>query len=478
MKNPIQSRRRFMANMLALAGGSAVPLSLNLAAMGAAAAAGASDYKAIVCVFLSGGNDNFNTVLPTDSASWSEYVRLRTTTDAGSIALPAVGAAGGVLPIAPATAQAGRSFALHPSLKAVKGLFEGGRAAIVANVGPLIQPITLAQYKAGTAPVPAKLFSHNDQQATWQSMQTESAQALGWGGRMADMLASANSNASFSCISNAGNALFLSGRTAQQLQVNGTQVPPIQALTGYLYGVPSGPTTVRNIITTDNWDNFQRAHTTVVKNAIATQAAMASAILPMGAGGVADPTAYVNPVTGAAAVNPLAVQLQTVARIIGGRSSLGANRQVFYVSLGSFDSHDNQRVTQADLLARLDHAMAYFDNAMASLQGADMRKQVTLFTASDFGRTFTSNGDGSDHGWGSHHFVMGGAVKGGDIYGTMPVTGVGHDLDVGSGALLPTQSVDQYAATMASWFGLSASQIADVFPNLAGFNTPNLGFMA
>jgi uncharacterized protein (DUF1501 family) len=194
--------------------------------------------------------------------------------------------------------------------------------------------------------------------------------------------------------------------------------------------------------------------------------------------GVPDPTLYVNPNTGVAAVNPLAVQLQTVARIIGGRSALGVRRQVFYVNLGSFDSHDFQRTNQADLLAKLAHAMAYFDNMMGNLQGTDMRKQVTLFTASDFGRTFASNGDGTDHGWGSHHFIMGGAVKGKDIYGSMPVTGLGHTLDVGSGSLLPTTSVDQYGATLASWFGLSATQIADVFPNIGNFSNRNLGFMA
>jgi len=171
------------------------------------------------------------------------------------------------------------------------------------------------------------------------------------------------------------------------------------------------------------------------------------------------------------------VQLQTVARIIGGRGALGAKRQVFYVTLGSFDTHDRQKELHGDLMARLAHALAYFDATLAALQGADVRRQVTTFTASDFGRTFSSNGDGTDHGWGAHHFVVGGAVKGGDIYGAFPATGLGHALDVGSGALLPTTSVDQYGATLATWFGVADSQLADVFPNIGNFSRRDLGFM-
>jgi uncharacterized protein (DUF1501 family) len=471
------SRRQFIGKILALAGSGSVPFTLNLAAMGNAAAQNASDYKAIVCLFLNGGNDHFNTVLPTDSTSWAEYQRVRTTSDSGSIALPGVGATGGVLPIIPTSPQAGRSFALHPALGPLKELFDAGRLGVVANVGTLIQPTTLTQYRAGAVALPPRLFSHNDQQATWQSSQSEASASSGWGGRMADIMASANGNATFTCISSAGNALFLAGRTVRQYQMSGTTAVPINKLNDSLFGVPAGSNPLRQIITGEQSDPFQKEHAAVVTRAISAQSTMSSAILASGSG-VPDPTPYVNPNTGVAAVNPLAVQLQTIARIIGGRSALGVRRQVFYVNLGSFDTHDYQRTNQADLLARMAHAMAYFDGVMGSLQGTDMRKQVTLFTASDFGRTFTSNGDGTDHGWGAHHFVMGGAVKGKDIYGSMPVTGLGHALDVGSGALLPTTSVDQYGATLASWFGLSASQIADVFPNISNFTNRNLGFMA
>jgi uncharacterized protein (DUF1501 family) len=470
------SRRHALGKLLAFGSSAAAPFALNLAAMSTAVAAGANGYKALVCLYMVGGNDHFNTVLPTDSTSWNEYLRQRTTSDAGSIALPGVGASGGVLPIVPKNTQ-GRTFALHPSMKPMKDLFDAGRAAILANVGTLVRPITLAQYKSGTAAYPSKLFSHNDQQATWQSLQPESANSAGWGGRLGDMMAASNANVSYTCISNGGNALFLTGRTVRQLQVSSTTVSTIKNLDGYLYGLPPGSNPLRQIITASGNNQFETDHAAVVSRAIETGGTMSTAMLPAGSGGVPDPSPYINPLTGVASVNPLAVQLQAVARIIGGRSALGAQRQVFYVSLGSFDSHDNQRLSQADLLGRVAHAIAYFDTIMGNLQGANMREQVTLFTASDFGRTFASNGDGTDHGWGAHHFIVGGAVNGRDIYGTMPVTGVGHDLDVGSGALLPTISVDQYGATLANWFGLSATQIADVFPNIVNFSTRNLGFM-
>ncbi|MGV7206618.1 DUF1501 domain-containing protein [Oxalobacteraceae bacterium A2-2] len=467
------SRRHFIGNMLTLAGGSAIPFSLNLAAMGTAAAQTAADYKALVCVFLTGGNDAFNTVLATDSTSWSEYRRLRATGSA--IALAAPGAAGGVLPITPTTAQSGRTFALHPSLQGMKTLFDNGSAAIVANVGPLVQPLTKAQYLSSAYTKPSKLFSHNDQQATWQTLAPEGSQSSGWGGRFADMMASANTSSMYTAISAYGNAMFLSGRTVQQFQVS-PDMAPIANLNGTLFGASGSA--LRNIITADSTDAFQKEHAAVMRRAITSQASLSSAMLPAGSSGVPNPPAFISPVTGASSVNPLAVQLQTVARMIGARNAMGLKRQVFYVNLGGFDTHDAQVGTHSELLAKLAHAMTYFDSVLATLQGADMRKQVTTFTASDFGRTFSSNGDGTDHGWGSHHFVIGGAVKGKNIYGTMPVTGVGHAQDVGSGALLPSYSVEQYGATLASWFGLSATQLTDVFPNLVNFSNRNLGFMA
>lgn len=476
------SRREFLriSSLFSASGaiGAASPFALNLATLGTAAAAtqGINDYKALVCLFLYGANDQANTVLATDSGSWTQYTTVRTTNEAGSIALPVAGAIGGVLPITPTTTQAGRSFALHPSLTEVKSLFEAGRLAILANVGPLIMPTTLTQYKAASVPLPPKLFSHNDQQSLWQAYAPEGA-SYGWGGRMGDLLASNNSNPIFTAISASGNAVFLSGRTIQQYQVGSNGSTPINGLSGSLYGSSTAGSTLRSIVTGDSGNYFQKEYAAVTNRAISAQALLGPAMPAAGNNGVPNPTQYTNPNTGVLANNSLATQLQTVARIIAARGALGTKRQVFFVSMGGFDTHDFQRTTQADLLAKLSHAINYFDGTMGNLMGTDMRKQVTLFTASDFGRTFTSNGDGTDHGWGSHHLIVGGAVKGNDIYGSFPVTGLKHDQDVGSGSLLPQFSVDQYGATLANWFGLSTSQISDVFPNIKNFTNQNLGFI-
>jgi uncharacterized protein (DUF1501 family) len=477
MSNNQFSRRNFLQSMLAAAGTATTPFALNLAALGTAAAQNANDYKALICLYMAGGNDGFNTVLATDSASWNEYNRLRSTGDAVSIALPGVGASGGVLPITLKTPQGGRTFALHPKLGSVKGLFDSGRAAIVANVGTLIQPTTKAQYLAGSVALPPKLFSHNDQQAVWQSNAPEGG-GLGWGGRMGDLLASSNSSATFTCISAGGNAVFLTGKQIRQFQISTSGLPPMTNLNTSLFGAPAASNPLRSVLTAQGSSKFQNETGKINSRAIDSQAALSAAMAPSGAGGVPAPTPYISQRTGAATTNQLALQLQTVARIIAGRGALGVKRQVFYVNLGGFDTHDGQKLQQADLMARLDHAVAYFDSVMATLMGTDMRKQVTLFTASDFGRTFVTNGDGTDHGWGSHHFVFGGAVNGQNMYGSYPVTGINHDLDIGSGALLPTTSVDQYGATLASWFGVPDSQMSTIFPNIGNFTTRNLGFMA
>lgn len=468
------TRRRFLGGLLAAAGTSAAPFALNLAAVGNAAAATATDYKALVCLFMTGGNDHYNTLLATDPESWREYLRLRDTHDAGSIALPAVGAAKGVLPIVPKTAHAGRTFALHPQLAGLKSLFDAGRAAAVANVGPLIVPTTRAQYLGGGVPLPPKLFSHNDQQAVWQASRPEGAR-VGWGGRMADMLRSSNRNASFACVSTTGNAVYLNGQYVRQYQIaaNGA-LASIDGLNGNVYAATAS---LREIVTARTAGMIGSAYADIVDRAIDLEGTLASALVPSGSSGVPAPSAFTIPSNGVSSVNPLALQLQTVARMIASRNTLGMKRQVFFVNLGSFDTHDNQKVRQGDMLARLSHALFYFDTVLGNLAGTDMRNQVTTFTASDFGRSLTSNGDGTDHGWGSHHFVVGGAVRGKNVYGTMPEIGLGHQNDVGQGALLPSTSVEQYGATLAKWFGLSAAQTLDAFPNLANFSLRDLGFM-
>ncbi|MFT5963144.1 MAG: hypothetical protein ACI8WM_003494, partial [Burkholderiaceae bacterium] len=281
------SRRAFLraASMLSLVGTAGAPFALNLATIGAAAAQTApSDYKALVCLFMNGGNDSFNTVLATDPDSWAEYLRLRGSAENGAIALPAVGSVGGVLPVVPKTAQAGRSFALHPHLLELKGLFDAGRLAVVPNIGPLVVPTTREQYLAGSVPLPQKLYSHNDQQSLWQSSMPEGAKS-GWGGRMGDLLVASNTTPIFTSISVSGNAVFLSGQKINQYQITDAGAVPIDGLSGPLFGSSSSANALQAIISSDHSNLFEKEHAAVVRRSIAAQSQLATGLVPAGAAG-------------------------------------------------------------------------------------------------------------------------------------------------------------------------------------------------
>jgi len=499
------SRREFLRRAGAYSvAGSAAPFALNLAGIGSAAAQSTGGYKALVCLFLYGGNDAYNMVLATDPGSWASYAAVRNQAP-DPLSLKAPGTApvvsagagspdrlGGVLAIAPLRDQ-GRSFAVHPVMTGVRDLFAAKRLAILPNVGPLLRPTSKAQYKDSTFPKPPKLFSHNDQQSTWQAYAPEGA-TQGWGGRMGDLLAGANANAVFTSISASGNAVWLSGQTVLQYQVSNNGAIRIGGGGTTLFGSATALAKMRGIMRTARSPHLlEQDHAAVVGRSIDAEANLSAALPPANAaphgtpglaGGTADPLLqYDNPLTGGKSTNPLAQQLQIVARTIAARSALGVQRQVFFVSLGGFDTHDGQNRAQADNMARLSHALKYFDNTLTAMGAGN---DVTTFTASDFGRTFTSNGDGTDHGWGSHHFIVGGAVRGGDLYGNFPVLGVsdasgdfGSPNQIGNGAMLPEVSVDQYAATLGRWFGASDGQLLDLFPHLANFDTGvrDLGFM-
>jgi uncharacterized protein (DUF1501 family) len=495
--------------------GSAAPFALQLAAAGSAAGQSAPDYKALVCVFLYGGNDGHNTVLATDADSWGRYFAARNTgTD--PIALMPVGTAatpvgqaspvtgrvakaaspeawGGVLPIAPLTANpvpagtsaGARTFALHPFLGPIKSLFDQRRLAVLANVGPLIQPTTKAQYAAKSVPVPANLFSHNDQQSVWQAGAIEGARD-GWGGRIADMLASMNGQSTlFTAISVSGAAVFLAGESVVQYQLATGAQPAVAVAAAQgatLFGSAAAPAQVRALIQDTSLPSyFETDYSGVVARSLSSTATVNSAFAQPTVSGVAAPSAYTNPITGQTETNTLAQQLQTVAKMVAASATLGVRRQVFFVSLGGFDTHNTQNSVQPNLLAKLAHALAYFDTALSNIGGVDRRGSVTTFTASDFSRSWTTNGDGTDHAWGSHHFILGGAVRGGDLYGQYPTLGI--DLagftnpDATGNATIPTTSVDQYGATLGTWFGVSNDALSLIFPNLKGFARPNLGFV-
>ena len=451
------SRREFLKRASAVSmTGVAAPWALNLAAMGEAAAAAATDYKALVCVFLYGGNDYANTVVPYDVASHTAYKNQR-----AAIAIDRASLGGTVLN--PTTGlPGGRQYALAPELAPLVPLFDAGQMAVMLNVGTLVQPTTKLQFTNKTAPLPPKLFSHNDQQSVWQSSSPEGSTS-GWGGRMGDLFAAGNGNATFTCVSVAGNAVYLSGQSAVQYQVTTSGSVPLSALKTPLFGSQACSDALKKLVTAPGSHLFEAEHARVMKRSIEADATLTSALAGT------TPLRTVFP-TG----NSLASQLAMVARMISARTALTAKRQVFFVSLGGFDTHDGILTEHPTLMATVGQALAAFQAATVELGVAD---SVTAFTASDFGRTLTTDGDGSDHGWGSMHFVLGGAVKGKAFYGAAPVIANNGPDDVGQGRLLPSMAVDQFGATLAKWFGVSDTDAVSVLPNIGNYSVRDLGFM-
>ncbi|MES2754073.1 MAG: DUF1501 domain-containing protein [Pseudomonadota bacterium] len=454
-----QSRRAFLRRTAALGvAGVATPLVTSLAAIGEAAAATATDYKALVCVFLYGGNDYANTLTPYDQASYNAYAAARPSIAHSRDALAAT-------LLNPSVALAGgRQYALGPALSPLLPLFNAGKMAPVLNVGTLVQPTTKAQYQAASVRLPPKLFSHNDQQSYFQASNPEGATS-GWGGRIGDLLQSGNGSSTLTCINASGNAVYLTGRSAVQYSIGSGGPVALLGNASTLYGSQTAASTLRSLMTGGSSNLLADEHARISKRALDTYAQVSGALAGAPAGNFPlFPTG-----------NSLADQLKIVARMISVSQELGAKRQVFFVSLGGFDNHStlvNDHARQIGLVA---NAMKAFYDTTAALGIAD---RVTSFTASDFGRTLVANADGSDHGWGGMHFVVGGAVRGQRFYGTPPAVGSNTADDVGQGRLLPSTSVDQYAATLASWFGVGGS-LPDVLPNIGNYNpsSVNLGFV-
>jgi len=440
--------------------GVATPLAINLAAISEAAAFDSTDYKALVCIFMYGGNDYANTVVPYDATNYALYAGIRGGTGeaGGGIAIARAALAPNALtPTGGGPLTDSLQYALAPQLTGLKSLWDQGRLAVQLNVGPLIQPTTLAQYQSTNRvanPLPPKLFSHNDQQSVWQSNGTEGS-TVGWGGRLGDIAMSSNgANSLLTCISAAGNAVFVAGRDALQYQTSPNGAIRINALNGPLRDA------LTSIITRTSPHVFENEHAVVTRRSIAMEGVVNNAL--------------VNVNTSFGTGNGLANQLRIVARLIGARNALSTRRQVFFVSLGGFDNHNLLMQDHPNLMQRVNDAMSAFYAATVELGVAD---KVTTFTASDFGRTLSSNADGSDHGWGSHHFVMGGAVNGGRFYGTAPHVSILTPDQVGQGRLLPTTSVDEFAATLARWFGCNAGELPGILPNIGNFTNTSLGFV-
>jgi uncharacterized protein (DUF1501 family) len=417
----------------------------------------AGDYKALVCIFMYGGNDGNNTVIPLDAAGYASYQTAR-----GALAL----SWDSLLPLVQADGSA--AFGLHPALGGSNGfqaMWEAGELAIVTNVGTLVHPLTKAQYQSAAGIKPQSLFSHLDQQLQWQASLSDAPSSTGWGGRIADQLASLNTGAGIpSMVSTAGNNLFVTGRATQALTI------PVSGSFGLSgFGTSAADTArlsaLKALLGIDRGTDLLDAAQDVMTGAIQSSALLNPILI-----------ATSSPASGyfTGLTSSIAKQLLAVAKVIEARATIGGSRQIFLVSMGSFDTHTDEINTQNTLFGQLGPALKAFHDAMA---GIGAGTSVTSFTLSDFSRTYLPNQTGgTDHAWGSNHFVAGGAVKGG-FYGTWPTLAFGGPDDVGEGRWIPTTAVDQYAATLAAWLGVSSSALATVLPNLASFMPSTLGFV-
>ncbi len=457
MKNVNSSRRAFLRNVGSVSAlGLAARLDLiNLVASANAQSAG--DYKALVCVFMFGGNDGNNTVIPLDTAGYGQYAAVRPASSGINLAQASL------LPIQPT--NVGTPYGLHPALPELQTLFTQKKMAILANVGTLLQPTTKAQYAAGLRPL--SLFSHSDQQAQWQSSISNTVAGTGWGGRIADKVASLNAGTGFPVVTSLdGTVLFSTGAATSPLAI---PVSGSFALAGYNATAAANArlAAVQQILAQTSSNAFVTG-----ANAIGNQALkLTTTVNPI----LASANSTISPIF-AGLKTSIANQLFQVAKLIEARAATGAKRQIFFVQLGSFDTHSDQANRQQNLFADMSPALKAFYDATVALGVAS---QVTTFTLSDFGRTFhPASGGGTDHAWASQHFVIGDAVAGGAMYGQYPQLILSGPSDAESaGRWLPTSSVDQYGATLARWFGVATSDLNTVFPNLAKFPTSDLGFL-
>ena len=456
-KNSTASRRNFLKNVAtaSVLGSGAAAMNGKLGLMGSAFAASSayadlSDYKALVCVFLYGGSDSFNMFVPTDQALYNNYAESR-----GSLAL----ARNSLL--IPAN-DAG--FGFNPAMVNIKASYDAGNLAVLSNVGNLISPVTKAQFQSKSNLIPSNLFAHNHQQEQWLKGLSSSPASLvssGWGGRMADLLLSANASGSLPpTFSMGGSNYWLPGNVSTPININvNTGINPI----GYMNknGGASNATRadlLSQILAMPQSGPLQEQAALAMGRSISS----ADEILAILGEGDTIEAPYNQSST-------LAKQLRMVARLIEAQQTLGMKRQIFFVGLGGWDTHDNQAGRLQGLVADLDQSLGDFYTALEEL---NQENSVTAFTASDFGRTLTVNGDGSDHGWGGHYIAMGGAVNGQQVFGEQPSYVIGSDDDSGDkGRVIPSLSINQFGATLGSWMGVADSDLLQVFPDLANFDS-------
>ncbi len=461
-KNFRLSRRQFLGQTSCAAVGSTALFStlLNLRMASTAAAQTipvGGDYKALVCLFFAGGADSYNFLVPSGTAEYNEYAAIR-----ADLALPRED----LLPLNIAN-PIGKELGVHPGMAELQTLFNNGNLAWVSNVGTLIQPTTLTQYNNESVALPLGLYSHADQIKQWQTSVPQSGDAIGWGGRTADLLHSLNNNDKISMnISVAGSNVWQNGNETFQYSI-GTDGS--QGLNAYDYqwgAYPARAAGIDSIIDMEYQNLFQKTFAQSTKNALEAHEEFSGAV-----DGITFNTVFPE--------HYLGLQLQMVARTIAAHAALGMRRQTFFVQFGGWDHHDEVIDNMGTMTPMISQSVGAFYAAMEEI---NEQNNVTLFTASDFGRTLTSNGEGSDHAWGGNHFVCGGAVNGQNIYGLYPDLYEGSPQDTGRGRLIPTTSVDEYFAELALWFGVSPQDLSIVLPNVTNFFTPGptgpLGMMS
>jgi uncharacterized protein (DUF1501 family) len=453
MNNRRNGRREFLVGSLASAASVLLARPRTAVAQVVGASGSFNDYRALVCVFLFGGNDSFNMLVPRSAAEYGAYAAARQ-----NLGVPLED----LLPIAPLVSD-GAQYGVHPAMPGVRALFEQGQAAFVANVGPLLEPTTKAQYQAKSVRLPPQLFSHNDQQDQWHSLRGRALSNTGWAGRIADAIRVNVANQQLATnVSLSGNTLFQSGDDTVAYSMGAAG--PL-AFTGFgTAGLQLEQRRAFERIVGAPYDSiYADAFADVQQRALQAVDRVTGAIA------VAPPLATVFP------TSPLGQQLATVARLIAVRDRLSMQRQVFFVATGGFDSHDDQVADQPGLLGNVSACLSAFHAATVELGVANA---VTTFTQSDFGRTLTSNGDGTDHAWGGVQIVVGQSVQGRRIFGRYPSLALNGPDDVGGGRLIPGVSADQYAATLARWFGIADAELGAVAPHLAQFAQRDLGFLA
>ncbi|MCH8250070.1 MAG: DUF1501 domain-containing protein [Proteobacteria bacterium] len=417
------------------------------------------DYRALVCVFLHGGNDSFNMVVPNTTAEYNAYAASRQ-----NLAIPQ----SDLLAINPVSLPTGsRAFGFHPAMIGMRDLFESGRAAFVANVGPLVEPTTKVQFRNQSVILPSQLFSHNDQQSQWHSLKGANTSKTGWAGRISDLISASVTNQKMATNASLnGTSLFQSADNTIAYVMGELGPRQFDGFSDDLTSIFFDQRQAFESILDAPYDSiYERSFADIQKRAVAAADTVSAAIKSAEDAGIIT-TEFPN--------TPLGNQLSTVAKLIASHIELDMQRQIFFVGIGGFDSHDNQNQDQPVLLGGVSDALTAFYSATVDI---GLPESVTTFTQSDFGRTLTSNGDGSDHAWGGNQLVIGGAVLGRDIYGNFPVLEIGGAEDVGGGRMIPSTSADQYAATLAKWFGISDTDLDIVAPNLSNFAQRDLGFM-